>query len=82
VSNSLTWDNEKSEIMRRINIGILCLILTGISVALSAQESKRALKQGESVTAAISKNESHRYQLQMDKDQFALLKIMQSPGII
>jgi CubicO group peptidase (beta-lactamase class C family) len=63
--------------MRRINIGILCLILTGISVALSAQESKRALKQGESVTAAISKNESHRYQLQMDKDQFALLKIMQ-----
>ena len=63
--------------MKRTNEGILCLFLAGMSMTLAAQESKRVLTRGVSVTADISKYESHSYQLPMEKDQFALVDVMQ-----
>ena len=46
-------------------------------MVLTAQEPIRELKKGESISAVFGEQESHRYQLQMDKDQYALLQIMQ-----
>ena len=63
--------------MKRINAGLLCFILAGISTALIAQDTGKPLKKGEVINASISSNESHRYLLQMEKDQFTLLEIMQ-----
>ena len=63
--------------MKILYAGILSLLLSGISTALTAQETKRELKKGETVTAVIGEKESHRYLLSMEKDQFALLEFMQ-----
>jgi hypothetical protein len=63
--------------MKKVYAGILCSVLAGISMALTAQEPIRELKKGESIAAVFSEQESHRYQLPMEKDQFALLEIMQ-----
>ena len=46
-------------------------------MVLTAQEPIRELKKGESITAVFGELESHRYQLPMEKDQYALLEIMQ-----
>jgi len=63
--------------MKILYAGFLCLVQVGISTTLTAQETKRELLKGETVTAAIGEKESHRYLLPMEKDQFALLEFMQ-----
>ena len=63
--------------MKKVYAGILCSVLAGISMVLTAQEPIRELKKGESIAAVFGEQESHRYQLPMEKDQYALLEIMQ-----
>ncbi len=59
-------------------IAIVCFLFFGVgTIDLNAQINKGYLKIGTKLTAEISANEKHHYKIKLEKNEFAVFRIMQ-----
>ena len=63
--------------MKNYHLSIICLILVSNWSLLSAQVDKGELKINEKVSYELQKNGSHLFAIDLDKDQYVLLKLAQ-----